>query len=200
MLYARRIDESKTGWMCRIAGQKKRWGKGRLLAHLVKILLHKHWKWLYSHNCVNINNTNLLLNFSFTQEHQGPSRQHQNLWWCNSGERNKWYGWGGEFLLTSHPHTQIRTIFIKKYTVSNNNTKHCTSTLHFCTDSKTTVFLETDVYFSNNLITHFRACAFSYCYLQGGHSDSGMGLSSDDLKKLKHLDSLVQPLSFMALA
>ncbi|XP_060783732.1 vascular endothelial growth factor receptor kdr-like [Neoarius graeffei] len=35
---------------------------------------------------------------------------------------------------------------------------------------------------------------------EGGHSDSGMGLSSDDLKKLKHLDSLVQPLSFMALA
>ncbi|KAK3563813.1 hypothetical protein QTP86_002759 [Hemibagrus guttatus] len=35
---------------------------------------------------------------------------------------------------------------------------------------------------------------------QGGHSDSGMGLSSDDLKKLKHLDALVQPLSIMALA
>ncbi|TSQ81014.1 Vascular endothelial growth factor receptor kdr-like [Bagarius yarrelli] len=35
---------------------------------------------------------------------------------------------------------------------------------------------------------------------EGGHSDSGMGLSSDDLKKLKHLDSLVQPLSIMALA
>ncbi|KAB5571233.1 hypothetical protein PHYPO_G00222690 [Pangasianodon hypophthalmus] len=35
---------------------------------------------------------------------------------------------------------------------------------------------------------------------EGGHLDSGMGLSSDDLKKLKHLDSLVQPLSIMALA
>ncbi|XP_047658234.1 vascular endothelial growth factor receptor kdr-like isoform X2 [Tachysurus fulvidraco] len=35
---------------------------------------------------------------------------------------------------------------------------------------------------------------------EGGHSDSGMGLSSDDLKKLKHLDSLVRPLSIMALA
>ncbi|XP_053486492.1 vascular endothelial growth factor receptor kdr-like [Ictalurus furcatus] len=35
---------------------------------------------------------------------------------------------------------------------------------------------------------------------EGEHSDSGMGLSSDDLKKLKHLDSLVQPLSIMALA
>ncbi|KAG7329168.1 hypothetical protein KOW79_007342 [Hemibagrus wyckioides] len=35
---------------------------------------------------------------------------------------------------------------------------------------------------------------------EGGHSDSGMGLSSDDLKTLKHLDALVQPLSIMALA
>lgn len=84
--------------------------------------------------------------------------------------------------------------------VSNNNTKHCTFTVHCCTDSKTNVFLETDVYFSNNAITHFRACVFSYCHLQGGHSDSGMGLSSDDLKTLKHLDALVQPLTIMALA
>ncbi|KAI5105129.1 vascular endothelial growth factor receptor kdr-like isoform X1 [Silurus meridionalis] len=35
---------------------------------------------------------------------------------------------------------------------------------------------------------------------EGEHSDSGMGLSSDDLKKLKHLESLVQPLTIMALA
>ncbi|KAM9470410.1 vascular endothelial growth factor receptor kdr-like [Clarias gariepinus] len=35
---------------------------------------------------------------------------------------------------------------------------------------------------------------------EGGHSDSGMGLSSDDLKKLKHFDSLAQPLSIMVLA
>lgn len=102
---------------------------------------------------------------------------------------------------TTPPHTQVHMIFIKKHVVSNNNnTKQCTSTLQCCIDSKTTVFLKTDVSFSNNVITHFRACVFSYCHLQGEHSDSGMGLSSDDLKKLKHLDSLVQPLSIMALA
>lgn len=36
--------------------------------------------------------------------------------------------------------------------------------------------------------------------LEGGQSDSGMGLSSDDLKNLKHLDSLTRPLSIIALA
>ncbi|XP_062856564.1 vascular endothelial growth factor receptor kdr-like [Trichomycterus rosablanca] len=35
---------------------------------------------------------------------------------------------------------------------------------------------------------------------EGGQSDSGMGLTSDDLKKLKHLDSLARPLSIMSLA
>lgn len=83
--------------------------------------------------------------------------------------------------------------------VSNDNTKHCTSRVHCCTDCKTTLFRKTDVYSLLILLLiskHF----FLYCHLQGLHSDSGMGLSSDDLKKLKHLDSLVQPLSIMALA
>uniref|UniRef100_A0AAY4E743 receptor protein-tyrosine kinase n=1 Tax=Denticeps clupeoides TaxID=299321 RepID=A0AAY4E743_9TELE len=35
---------------------------------------------------------------------------------------------------------------------------------------------------------------------EGGHSDSGMGLSSSDMKTLKHLESLARPLSIMALA
>ncbi|KAG5851891.1 hypothetical protein ANANG_G00056620 [Anguilla anguilla] len=35
---------------------------------------------------------------------------------------------------------------------------------------------------------------------EGGQSDSGMGLSSDDMKTLKRLESLARPLSIMALA
>ncbi|KAI4885350.1 hypothetical protein NFI96_014323, partial [Prochilodus magdalenae] len=35
---------------------------------------------------------------------------------------------------------------------------------------------------------------------EGGQTDSGMGFSSDDLKTLKHLESLTRPLSIMALA
>ncbi|KAJ8351229.1 hypothetical protein SKAU_G00227050 [Synaphobranchus kaupii] len=35
---------------------------------------------------------------------------------------------------------------------------------------------------------------------EGGQSDSGMGLSSDDMKALKRLESLARPLSIMALA
>ncbi|KAK9963109.1 hypothetical protein ABG768_006328 [Culter alburnus] len=35
---------------------------------------------------------------------------------------------------------------------------------------------------------------------EGGQSDSGIGLSSDDLKTLKHLESLARPRSFMARA
>uniref|UniRef100_A0A674BJD2 receptor protein-tyrosine kinase n=1 Tax=Salmo trutta TaxID=8032 RepID=A0A674BJD2_SALTR len=37
-------------------------------------------------------------------------------------------------------------------------------------------------------------------HVQGGQSDSGMGLSSDDMNTLKRLESLARPLSIMALA
>ena len=41
----------------------------------------------------------------------------------------------------------------------------------------------------------------SVYHYQGGHSDSGMGLSSDNMETLKRLESLAgRPLSIMALA
>lgn len=99
-----------------------------------------------------------------------------------------------------HSHKLFHMIYIKKniwfpIILQNTARPDCTAAL----TAKPFCLLKQMFYSFNNIITHL-GVFFLHWHLQGRHSDSGMGLSSEDLKKLNHLESLVQPLSIMALA